>query len=102
MKAIDLRNATFGGLRAGLDESRGLVMAAWLSHGPGTTRQIATRSGIDILTLRPRTTELLQCGLIQLSGRAGNEGIYSAATGAGWDAWRETKFPNSSGQQMLI
>ena len=101
MKAIDLRNATFDGLRAGLDESRAAVMVAWREFGPGTTRAVALMAGIDLLTVRPRTTELGQCGLVLLIGRRGNEGVYAAASSDGWDLWRSMNL-TGNGQQMLI
>ena len=66
MKAIDYRNATWNELRDHLHGHRASCYEAYLDHGPGTTRQIAEASGIDLLTLRPRTTELLQLGFLEL------------------------------------
>ncbi len=74
----DLRDLTWENLQPFLAGSRLAVLEAWRQHGPGTTRQIAQRSGIDLLTFRPRTTELCALGLIYLDDRDGNQGVYAA------------------------
>jgi hypothetical protein len=83
MTPVDYRNATFAELQdRGLEGLRGHVLKAWQAHGPCTTEELAEKSGISILTLRPRTTELVQIGLVVLSEaivRRGG-GIYRAAT----------------------
>ncbi len=103
MKPIDFRNANFEALRAGLDDSRRRVYQAWLEHGPGTTRAIAQRAGIDLLTFRPRTTDLFQIGLVRLTSehlaQPAREGDYEAVPQADWERWREAQV---SGQQVLI
>ena len=99
MKATDLRNATFHGLREYLPEARKQVYMAFVEHGPGTTREVAEKSGIDILTLRPRTTELCEIGLIELSAAAGGEGIYRARPQSDWERWRQDQIDP---QQQLI
>lgn len=78
MEPIDLRNETFASLQARLTGLRAAVLATWRRHGPGTTHQLSARSGINILSFRPRTTELLQLGLLELVGRDGTNGIYQA------------------------
>lgn len=77
MKPADLRNATWAEVQDHLTEDLIRVHAAWLEHGPGTTRQVADRSGISLLTLRPRTTDLGDIGMVKLIGRSGTEGIYA-------------------------
>ncbi len=103
MKPVDIRNESFESLRARLDENRARVHTAWLEHGPATTRQLADKSRIDLLTLRPRTTELYQIGAIALLEQEGHEGIYQARTIDAWEAWhriqRET--PPAIQQQLL-
>ncbi len=59
------------GLRADMHE--GLRM-----HGPCTTRQLAERMRRDILSVRPRVTELCELGFAECTGREGGEGIYRA------------------------
>lgn len=66
MKPIDYRNHTWEALRSRLSGLRMQVYTAFVHHGPGTTWQISNKSGISILTLRPRTTELLQLGFIEI------------------------------------
>jgi hypothetical protein len=68
MKPIDYRNATWEHVQAHLSGLRQQVYTAFVHYGPGTTRELATRSGISILTLRPRTTELLQLGFVEMLG----------------------------------
>lgn len=83
MKPIDYRNETFEALQTrGLVSERLAVYEAFRKHGPGTTREIAQRSGIDILNLRPRATELYQLGFLKLveCECGSNEGVYRAYT----------------------
>lgn len=114
VKSIDFRNATFESLRGQLDGLRAAVYEAWVKHGPTTTRQLARLCEIDLLTLRPRTTELVQIGLVEVceepvekqksimneSGEVAaiftykvhpspHEGLYRAAVKENWDRWRE-------------
>lgn len=96
MQPIDFRNATFAELRARLTGLRSKVWVAWIAHGPATTRRAAQLSGIDLLTFRPRSTELYQLGAIMLVDEppypgplSGSEGYYRARTDAEWQAWQE-------------
>jgi len=83
MKAIDYRNITWTEICSHVHGLRASCYDAYLDHGPGTTRQIAAASGIDLLTLRPRTTELLQLGFLELvadrdDNHRSKEGTYRA------------------------
>lgn len=93
MRPIDYRNETFEALLArGLVSERLAVYKAFEKHGPGTTRQVAQKSGIDILNLRPRATELYQLGFLRLvdppdtshvtghTSLSSAEGVYRAFT----------------------
>jgi len=80
MSPIDLRNATFRDLRGRLVSLRASIYDALLEHGPCTTRQLAHAAGIDILTVRPRITELVQLGFAEMTGHEGHEGQYRALT----------------------
>lgn len=84
MKPVDCRNETWESLQTRLDHSRATVWRALLAHGPATTRELAQASGIDILTVRPRVTELVDLFLAELVGgqRDGREGVYRALTSA--------------------
>lgn len=81
MKPIDYRNDTWDRLRALVTSNRARVYDAWLALrelGPSTTVEASTHSGISLLSFRPRTTELLQLGLIELTGGRNGEGLYLA------------------------
>jgi hypothetical protein len=68
MKPSEIRDANYEQIRATwLAAKRWDVYCAFLKHGPGTTRQVATESGIDLLTLRPRVTELCEFGFVVLA-----------------------------------
>lgn len=67
MDPIDYRNTTFAELKEKLTSLRALTYAAWIQHGPCTTEELAARSGLNLLTLRPRTTELYQMGFVELA-----------------------------------
>ena len=73
---------TFKDLQRWLVHLRLSVYEALLEHGPCTTRELATACHIDLLTVRPRMTELLQCGFVVDISKAGSghEGIYRALT----------------------
>lgn len=72
----DLRDLTWESLQPFLTGARLAVLEAWRTHGPCTTRELSQRSGIDLLTLRPRTTELVALGLVMLHDSEGTEGTY--------------------------
>lgn len=78
MKPVDLRNATWESIQDRIAGLRLAVLSAWRAHGPGTTRDVSARSGIDILTFRPRSTELFQLGFLKLVGQLDGEGLYEA------------------------
>ncbi len=80
MTPLDYRNTNWLAVRAHLAGRRQVVYEALRNHGPCTTRELAQRSGLDILTVRPRVTELVQldfatCLNLEAPGR---EGIYRA------------------------
>jgi hypothetical protein len=80
MKPIDYRNATFAEIQDRIAGDRLRVLEAWRMHGPCTTEDLAVRSGIPILTLRPRTTELGQLGFLVLMAGGKRGGVYRAAS----------------------
>lgn len=82
MKPIDFRNATYADLQERLTGLRQAVFNAWLRYGPCSTEHLAEVSGISVLTLRPRTTELVQLGFVRLADRQPEKGTgtYRAAT----------------------
>jgi hypothetical protein len=90
MKPTDFRDLTFDKLRKDLSRQRESVYAAWQIYGPGTTRHVAGEAGIDILSLRPRTTELLELGLLAVVDPdfVRSEGVYRVTTPAEWETFR--------------
>ena len=82
MTSLDICDWNYDRLQAYLAGQRREVLEAWLTLGPGTTRQIATRARIELLTFRPRTTELVQLCLVKLVGKEGTEGVYEACSEA--------------------
>lgn len=76
--STDVRNEVFLYLQSRLQKDRRRVYDAYMMWGPGTTREMAGRMGMDLLTVRPRATELLQDGLLETIGRDGHDGIYAA------------------------
>lgn len=90
MQPIDHRNTTFADLQGRLHGLRLAVLADMRQRGQGTTREIAQRSGIDILTVRPRVTELVELGFVCVVGGTehAREGIYRALS----DSEAETAF----------
>ncbi len=91
MKPADLRNATWREVQEHLNDDLVRVHLAYVQFGPGTTRAVSERSGISLLTLRPRTTDLFQLGLVKLVAKAtGNEGVYAhvdyTTAGQKWDS----------------
>lgn len=80
MRPIDYSIATFREIQGLLVNLRVSVYDALMEHGPCTTRQLAQACGIDLLTVRPRVTELVQLGFAVCQSGQGHEGIYSALT----------------------
>lgn len=81
MQPIDYRNATWEEVIRHLNRDRERVYNALLRFGPITTRGLAAAMGCDILSVRPRVTELFQLGFVLLaegSESTGREGIYVA------------------------
>ena len=77
MKPIDLRNLTWRDIQSHITDDLWRVHTAWRDYGPGTTREIAERSGVSIFTLRPRTCDLVKLCLVVLADKRGGEGVYS-------------------------
>ena len=105
MNPAALRNLTWQEVKTHLTADMLRVRAAWRDHGPGTTREVARRSGISILTLRPRTTDLYHLGLVDCIGRAGTSGIYqfrTAAQARAAQAWRTERRPQTQEPRATI
>lgn len=78
MKPVDIRNETWADIQARLSEDRMTVYNGLLLHGPASTRGLARTLGMDVLSVRPRCTELLQLGLVELRGKDQDGGVYAA------------------------
>lgn len=54
-----------------------------LWRGPATTRALAARLEVDLLSVRPRVTELCQAGLVACDQVQDHEGVYRALSPEG-------------------
>ena len=75
-----VRNWTWEEVQTAVTGTRQRVFAALKAGGPQTTSQLAAATGINLLTVRPRMTELYDLGVVRLAGREpnGTQGIYEA------------------------
>lgn len=87
MNTSDYRDKTWEQIQGHLIDDRMKVYHSLSVWGPVTTRRLAELSGTDILTVRPRVTELVQMGLARLAdipparrepGVSAREGYYEA------------------------
>lgn len=83
----NIRDLCFRDIKARLHGLRASVYEALLEHGPMTTRALADASGMCILTVRPRVTELFQLGFAVLviddtCPHLPREGVFRALTAA--------------------
>jgi hypothetical protein len=104
MKPIDFRNATWADLQGRLSRQRASAYGAWILQGPGTTAEVARKSGISILTLRPRTTELIQLGLICLADAQprSREGVYRIRTAEEIGRWLAARREDATPRQVEL
>jgi hypothetical protein len=91
MQPIDARNMTWDQVCQSLRGMRERVYWYWMQLGPGTTEQVASRAECSILTLRPRTTELVALGLVRMIGLDNGQGIYEGVSIAEAQAAREPR-----------
>lgn len=66
MKAEDYRNMTWEEIQGHLVEDRLTAYNSLQIWGPCTTRQLAVYMSLDVLSVRPRVTELCQMGLARV------------------------------------
>jgi hypothetical protein len=80
MKSTEARDLTWQDIRGKMAGTREVIHAWLLSHGPATTEGISLGTGIGLLTVRPRVSELCAWGFAKCIGREKHEGIYQAVT----------------------
>jgi predicted transcriptional regulator len=69
------RNLTWEAIQGRLTGARLSVYSALNAEGrPLTTRALAAAAGLDLLTVRPRVTELVDLGLAECTGHEAHEG----------------------------
>jgi hypothetical protein len=78
MKPIDIRIDTWQSIQGRIDDDRKTVLEGFRTYGPCSTRELEKKIGLSLFTIRPRTTELIQCFLVELAGRGPEGGIYAA------------------------
>jgi len=103
MKPVDFRNETFAEIYERCEGDRLAVLEALKKHGPCTTRQLAAAMEWDILTVRPRVTELAQIGAVEACDAHGHEGVYRARMLGEWmDEVRSRNTRETVGEQMQM
>ena len=103
MKTTDIRDENFTHLCATLDDRRATVLRYLAVYGPCTTRHLAQLSTLDILSVRPRVTELVQMGLVELRERVRGEGVYAVRSQREWEQWQAQKLEETTtGQLQLV
>jgi hypothetical protein len=78
MIPTDIRKLTWDEIREHLAGPRQMIWEWLVVRGPATTSVIAEGTGINLLTVRPRVTELVQLGFAECIGRERREGVYRA------------------------
>ena len=78
MKPSDIRDCGWAKKQEKFRGDWVLVWEALMQYGPGTTKEISARSGIPLLTIRPRICELCKSFLAELVEKRGTEGVYRA------------------------
>lgn len=99
MKTTDPRDLTWQDIRGNLAGTREVIHAWLLANGPATTEKISQCTGIGLLTVRPRVSELCAWGFAEITGKLRHEGIYQAITVA--DAQRLHEESRREGQLNL-
>jgi hypothetical protein len=88
MKPIDYRNATFDSIKGLIVGQRLRVYDGYRGHGPCTTRELSQLLQMSVLSVRPRTVELVELDLLVCVARGkedGHEGVYAVVP---WDLAR--------------
>ena len=75
--ATEIKRQVWRQIREQATGQRRLVWEAYRDHGPCTSKAISAATGISLWNVRPRTTELLQMGLLKLVGKDGRDGVYA-------------------------
>lgn len=78
MLGTDIRDLNWQQIQERVSGLREAVHSSLLGFGPCTTRQLATKMGVDLLTVRPRVTELVELNFAECTGRDSGEGVYRA------------------------
>jgi len=83
MNPIDDRTATFDLIKDSLAGKRRIVYDALRTLGPQTTRGLAALARMELLTVRPRVTELIDLGLVELVEQGAGSAEQGARSGEG-------------------
>jgi predicted transcriptional regulator len=103
MKPVDIRNENFASIYHRLEGDRLDCYLDLKRHGPATTRKLAERMHLDVLSVRPRVSELFKMGAVSLFGREAGDGVYAARWDAEWMTWfRDEHLRATCGEQELL
>ena len=80
MNTLDIKLDNWNAIADQLTDRRLAVWRALIHRGESTSRNLAYYMDADVLTIRPRLTELLQLGFVVLTGKQGHEGTYRACS----------------------
>lgn len=79
-EAEKLRNANYLEMVDLLTGRREAVLRALRELDQATTRELAQHMGRDVLSVRPRISELVDLDLVEFVARKGKDGVYRART----------------------
>lgn len=80
MNATEIRDQNWQTLRQRLHRDCMRVLDAWRCWGPCTTRRLAVLANMELLNVRPRTTDLKALNLVECCDRERGEGVYRAVS----------------------
>lgn len=82
MNPEDIKRMSWAEIQGALVNMRQTIFLGFFDHGPCTNKHLAATLNIGLDSVRPRTTELVDLGLVECVGTSGRQGIYQAVPAA--------------------
>ena len=101
VKTTDFRNTAFNEIKAMLSGKRAEVYRGLCLHGPCTTEELARKMALNILSVRPRVTELCQLGLAGLANAQSWRSKHGTYLGIPIEAARTVLAARPEGNQQM-